>query len=112
MFRGNFVVFFVCMLRRNYLQRTFTRNAEPSQYRNIIIITNARETVKVLFIISYTVLLIKVLFIISYTVLLIKVLFIISYKVLFIIGYTVCPRDVKSYSQALRKLRKKVCSIK
>ena len=36
-------------IRRKYLQRTFTRNAETlysSQYRNIIIIANVHETVK------------------------------------------------------------------
>ena len=35
-------------IRRNYLQKTFTRNAETlysSEYCNIIIIANARETV-------------------------------------------------------------------
>ena len=35
-------------IRRNCLQRTFTRNAETlysSEYRNIIIIADARETV-------------------------------------------------------------------
>ena len=36
-------------IRRKYLQRTFTHNAEmlySSEYRNIIIIANVHETVK------------------------------------------------------------------